>query len=129
MQAAEALAGFSDYVQSNEMISQLMAMVAEDRGVALVLDELLGPRGATFCVFPGHLYCEEHEQLDYYTMHGRCRAQNQILVGFQESEGIGVHTSINPRNKQLVSNGMCEFRTRFIIGTLRFVTTENVMAR
>jgi len=99
LSAAEALAGFSDYVQSNEMISQLMAMVSEDRGVANILDELLGPRGATFCVFSGKLYCSEDEELDFYTMWGRCRARNQILVGYQDADEIDVNTYINPRNK------------------------------
>ena len=40
----------SDFVQSNKMISQALAMVSEDRNVKHILSQLLGPHGANVMV-------------------------------------------------------------------------------
>ena len=37
----------ADFVQSNRLISQVLAMVTENRGVKTILDELLGSKGCS----------------------------------------------------------------------------------
>ena len=40
----------SDFVQSNNLVSQILAMISEDRAVKNILNELLGPAGADLAV-------------------------------------------------------------------------------
>lgn len=45
----------SEFIQSNELVSCILAMISESRDVRVVLDELLGPQGAFFEVEPSSL--------------------------------------------------------------------------
>merc|ERR1711968_432694 len=70
----KTIAQSSDFVQSNEMISQILAMIAENRAVKHILDELLGSSGSDLCVIESERYAEPHELVSYFTL--AKRAQN-----------------------------------------------------
>ena len=42
----------SDFLQSNDMVSKILAMVCEDRSVKSILDQMLAPRGASMACIP-----------------------------------------------------------------------------
>ena len=101
----------SDFVQSNQMVSQILAMVSEDRNVKTILGELLGSQGASIVVKPlcGFL-CEEDEELSFWQLQKRAIAMDKTLLGYQGRTAIEA-TVINPKNKDEVKtwNGLGKF--------------------
>ena len=98
----------SDFVQSNQMVSQILAMVSEDRNVKTILGELLGAKGASIVVKPvcGFL-CEEDEELSFWQMQKRAIAMDKTLLGYQGRLAT-TETIINPKDKDAVKiwNGL-----------------------
>merc|ERR1711871_202469 len=87
----------SDFVQSNEMISQILAMISENRAVKHILDELLGAEGSDLCVYESARYAEPHELVSYFTLAKRAQSFGEVLCGYQTvQDGT---TIINPRDK------------------------------
>merc|ERR1711871_765631 len=93
----KTIAQSSNFVQSNEMISQILAMIAENRAVKHILDELLGSSGSDLCVIESERYAEPHEQLSYFQLAKRAQIFGEVLCGYQDE-----NTYINPRNKSEV---------------------------
>ncbi|RLN82368.1 hypothetical protein BBJ28_00024428 [Nothophytophthora sp. Chile5] len=87
----------SEFIQSNELVSCILAMISESRDVRVILDELLGPEGAYFEVEPSARYCEPHERVSFWQLAKRAIAQGEILCGYQV-RGID-ETVLNPLNK------------------------------
>ena len=93
------LANAADYVQSNEFVSRVLAMVAERREVKAVLDELLGEEGASLRVRSAAHYCEGEERLSFAHLSKRARDQPggaEIIVGYCE---LGGEPQLNPARK------------------------------
>ena len=92
----------SDFVQSNQMVSQILAMVSEDRNVKSILGELLGASGASIVVKPvcGFL-CEEDEELSFWQLQKRAIAWDKTLLGYQGRTALD-ETVINPKDKEVV---------------------------
>lgn len=100
IEANFSIAGSSDFCQSNRLIAQVLAMVSENRGVKLLIDELLSATGTSFRVMrPGH-YVAKGELLNFYELSLRIlRAKGEILVGHQLSHEFV--TVINPPDKHV----------------------------
>merc|ERR1719409_573329 len=47
----------SDFCHSNKLVAQVMTMIAEERAVKDLLNELLEPGGACIAVVPSSRYC------------------------------------------------------------------------
>ena len=90
----------SDFVQSNQMVSQILAMVSEDRNVKSILGQLLGSSGASIKVTSSSYLCEPDEELSYWQLQKRCIAMDKTLVGFQGHIG-NEETVINPKDKEV----------------------------
>ena len=74
----------SDFLQSNDMVSKILAMVCEDRSVKYILDEMLAPRGASLAVFPSSKYVnlDLNESLSFYQVATRAQKEfGEILIG------------------------------------------------
>jgi len=100
----------SDFLQSNDMVSKILAMVCEDRTVKGLLDELLTPRGASMACVPASRYCRPGERLSFFEMACRCQEYGEILIGYLEEDASQgeAHAGrrfkapfINPVNKKL----------------------------
>ena len=100
----------SDFLQSNDMVSKILAMVCEDRTVKGLLDELLTPRGASMACVPAGRYCRPGERLSFFEMACRCQEYGEILIGYLEEDASQgeAHAGrrfkapfINPVNKKL----------------------------
>ena len=90
--------GSSDFCQSNRLCAQVLAMISENRGVKLLLDELLSPDGTSFYVHSAKDYVGADEALTFYDLAARCATCNhEILIGYQDTESL--ETQINPRDK------------------------------
>ena len=111
IQQNEEMRAVSDFLQSNDMVSKILAMVCEDRSVTHLLEELLTPRGASMACVPASRYCRPGERLSFFEMACRCQEYGEILIGYLEEDkaaGGEAHAgrrfkapSINPVNKKL----------------------------
>ena len=94
----------SDFLQSNDMVSKILAMVCEDRSVKNLLDELLTPRGSSMACVPASRYCRPGERLSFFEMACRCQEYGEILIGYLEEdkaaggEACLLYTSPSPRD-------------------------------
>ncbi|KAH8075889.1 hypothetical protein JL720_10339 [Aureococcus anophagefferens] len=88
--------GSSDFCQSNRLCAQVLAMISENRGVKLLLDELLSPDGTSFYVHSAKDYVGADEALTFYDL-ARCALQPR---DFDRLPGHGVPRDADqPRDK------------------------------
>ena len=92
----------AEFVQSNEMVSRVLAMVSQEAAVNYILNEILGGAGCSMEVQSGDRYTHPNERLSFMQLSMRVHDVDELLVGYQEdNEGI-VETFINPRDKDVV---------------------------
>ncbi|KAL5990808.1 hypothetical protein ACLOJK_011712 [Asimina triloba] len=106
-----SMSKISDYVLSNELVSMALAMVAEDRQINDVLEELFAEEfaGVTFPLFSlseqgnelhirlAVLYLHEDEELSFYEILLRARQRKEIVIGYRLLDAE--RAVINPPNK------------------------------
>ncbi|CAI9103772.1 OLC1v1002323C3 [Oldenlandia corymbosa var. corymbosa] len=73
----------SDYVLSNELVSMALAMVAEDKQINRVLEELFAEEGNEMCIKPAEFYLYDQEELSFYDIMRRGRQRQEIVIGFR----------------------------------------------
>ncbi|GLT85786.1 hypothetical protein SLE2022_039630 [Rubroshorea leprosula] len=93
----ESISRISDYVLSNELISMILAMVAEDKHINLVLEELFAEQGNDICIKPAEFYLFDKEELCFYDIMVRGRQRQEIVIGYRLANNY--HAIINPPNK------------------------------
>lgn len=78
-----SMSKISDYVLSNELVSMALAMVAEDRQINDVLEELFAEEGNEMHIRPSDLYLREEEELSFYEILLRARQRREIVIGYR----------------------------------------------
>ncbi|KAF5176675.1 Ion channel castor [Thalictrum thalictroides] len=78
-----SMSKISDYVLSNELVSMALAMVAEDRQINNVLEELFAEEGNEMHIRPSDLYLREEEELSFYEILLRARQRREIVIGYR----------------------------------------------
>ncbi|KAL3814522.1 hypothetical protein ACJIZ3_015790 [Penstemon smallii] len=73
----------SDYVLSNELVSMALAMVAEDKQINRVLEELFAEEGSEMCIKPAEFYLYDQEELCFYDIMVRGRPRGEIVIGYR----------------------------------------------
>uniref|UniRef100_A0A0E0KLG5 RCK N-terminal domain-containing protein n=1 Tax=Oryza punctata TaxID=4537 RepID=A0A0E0KLG5_ORYPU len=87
----------SDYVLSNELVSMALAMVAEDRQINDVLEELFAEQGNEMQIRPADLYLREDEELNFFEVMLRGRQRKEIVIGYRLEDAE--RAIINPPDK------------------------------
>ncbi|KAL8255062.1 hypothetical protein R6Q59_033283 [Mikania micrantha] len=87
----------SDYVLSNELVSMALAMVAEDKQINRVLEELFAEEGNEMCIKPAEFYVYDQEEVCYYDIMIRGRERNEIVIGYRLA--TSERAIINPVDK------------------------------
>lgn len=87
----------SDYVLSNELVSMALAMVAEDKQINRVLEELFAEEGNEMCIKPAEFYLFDQEELCFYDIMIRGRQRGEIVIGYRLANSERAIT--NPPNK------------------------------
>ncbi|XP_002526461.3 ion channel DMI1 isoform X2 [Ricinus communis] len=87
----------SDYVLSNELVSMALAMVAEDKQINRVLEELFTKEGNEMCIKPAEFYLFDQEELCFYEIMIRGRQRNEIVIGYRLA--TAERAIINPPEK------------------------------
>ncbi|OQR88605.1 ion channel [Thraustotheca clavata] len=88
----------SEFIQSNELVSCMLAMISESRKVKKILNELLGSVGCTFTVEPHTRYCDKDEMLSFYQVAKRALVYDEVLCGYQTHNSTD-ETILNPPKK------------------------------
>ncbi|KAL0366594.1 UNVERIFIED_CONTAM: Ion channel CASTOR [Sesamum radiatum] len=78
-----SMSKISDYVLSNELVSMALAMVAEDRQINDVLEELFAEEGNELHIRGADLYLHEGEELSFYELLLRARQRREIVIGYR----------------------------------------------
>lgn len=78
-----SMSKISDYVLSNELVSMALAMVAEDRQINDVLEELFAEEGNEMHIRKADLYLCEGEELSFYEIMLRARQRREIVIGYR----------------------------------------------
>ncbi|KAM3750131.1 hypothetical protein ACB098_04G014000 [Castanea mollissima] len=78
-----SMSKISDYVLSNELVSMALAMVAEDRQINDVLEELFAEEGNEMHIRHADLYLREGEELSFYEILLRARQRREIVIGYR----------------------------------------------
>ncbi|XP_038877877.1 ion channel CASTOR-like isoform X1 [Benincasa hispida] len=78
-----SMSKISDYVLSNELVSMALAMVAEDRQINDVLEELFAEEGNELHIRQADLYLREGEELSFYEVLLRARQRREIVIGYR----------------------------------------------
>lgn len=89
----------SEFIESNELVSCILAMISESRDVRVILDELLGPSGSSFEVETSAQYCAPNEMVSFWQLAKRAMFQGEILCGYQTGTGVN-ETILNPSDKE-----------------------------
>ncbi|KDP42433.1 hypothetical protein JCGZ_00230 [Jatropha curcas] len=87
----------SDYVLSNELVSMALAMVAEDKQINRVLEELFAEEGNEMCIKPAEFYLFDQEELCFYEIMIRGRQRHEIVIGYRLANAE--RAIINPAEK------------------------------
>ncbi|XWS55313.1 hypothetical protein CRYUN_Cryun10bG0164200 [Craigia yunnanensis] len=87
----------SDYVLSNELVSMALAMVAEDKQINRVLEELFAEEGNEMCIKPAEFYLFDQEELCFYDIMLRGRQRQDIVIGYRLANSE--RAIINPPKK------------------------------
>ncbi|XP_042508446.1 probable ion channel SYM8 isoform X2 [Macadamia integrifolia] len=88
----------SDYVLSNELVSMALAMVAEDKQINRVLEELFSAKGNEMFIRPAEIYLFEQEELCFYDIMKRGRQKQEIVIGYRLA--TEERAFINPSHKE-----------------------------
>ncbi|CAN1164955.1 Ion channel CASTOR [Linum perenne] len=92
-----SMSKISDYVLSNELVSMALAMVAEDRQINDVLEELFAEEGNELQIREADLYLREGEELSFYEIILRARQRKEIVIGYRLSNAE--RAVVNPTAK------------------------------
>ncbi|XWS40389.1 hypothetical protein CRYUN_Cryun18bG0137000 [Craigia yunnanensis] len=87
----------SDYVLSNELVSMALAMVAGDKQINRVLEELFAEEGNEMCIKPAEFYLFDQEELCFYDIMLRGRQRQEIVIGYRLANSE--RAIINPPKK------------------------------
>ncbi|KAL6840246.1 hypothetical protein ACP4OV_030056 [Aristida adscensionis] len=87
----------SDYVLSNELVSMALAMVAEDKQINRVLEELFAEEGNEMCIRSAEFYLYEQEELSFFDIMVRARERDEIVIGYRLANTD--QAIINPEHK------------------------------
>ncbi|CAK9161697.1 unnamed protein product [Ilex paraguariensis] len=78
-----SMSKISDYVLSNELVSMALAMVAEDRQINDVLEELFAEEGNEMHIRQADLYLHETEELSFFEVLLRARQRREVVIGYR----------------------------------------------
>ncbi|KAM0849339.1 hypothetical protein ACQ4PT_053785 [Festuca glaucescens] len=92
-----AMSKISDYVLSNELVSMALAMVAEDRQINYVLEELFAEEGNELQIRQSELYLREDEELNFFEVMLRARQRKEVVIGYRLKDAE--RAIINPPDK------------------------------
>jgi len=97
-----------DFIIGDQLISQMLAQISEDRELITIYSELFNSAGAEIYLKPVDNYIKLGEPVNFYTITESARRQNEIAIGYRLSseakdrdKSYGV--KINPLKSHLIN--------------------------
>ena len=87
--ASVGLPMMSEFMQSNELSSKILAMVSEDAYVKSILDQLLGSEGTQFSVMPSREFVAPDADVSFAELARHAASRNCVLCGYIEPGTVG----------------------------------------
>ena len=78
------VAHISDFMLSNQHMSRVLAMVAEERGINGIKTQLLTSAGSELYVRPAATYVAEGDKASFFDIMARARNRKEVALGFIE---------------------------------------------
>jgi len=107
----------SEFVMSNELVSMVLAMVAESAAVNKILKELCGGDGNELYVYSIEKYMHKGEKLSFFELMARARGCDEILIGLKYRDARGL--VLNPPNKSKKAVSPKSVESAVVIGMVR----------
>lgn len=82
-------------LNSNRLLSKILAMVSEDRNVRKILDLILDGK-VSMTIMPSLLYVSKKEEVSFLQIMKRAQILRHVVIGYQHADLIQL-TSINPK--------------------------------
>ncbi|CAM6111198.1 unnamed protein product [Calypogeia fissa] len=79
-----------------------LAMVAEDKQINCVLEELFAEEGNEMYIRRGEMYLYDQEELSFYDIMARARQRHEVVIGYRLATQD--RAIINPPNKFTTRN-------------------------
>eukprot|EP00736_Rhodelphis_marinus_P003616 Rmarinus@m.15581 len=98
IQSNQSLAGVADFIMTNDIVSRVLAMVAYNRNVKEVIDQLTSVGFCSINVHEVVRYCEPGEVTSFWTLQQRCREKGFICLGYKLDAEPSC--AINPISKE-----------------------------
>ena len=129
VQDNQAIAALSDYILSNNIISRVLAMVAERREIKAMFDELLGPDGQEVSVTAASKYVRDREILSFYDLFLRTRAYGEVRrVSLGGGGGGGGGRALHSEQTLLWRLCLCQLTRAALAGGSRFCSATGLLA-
>ena len=90
------MAGVSDYIMSNRLMSKVLAMVSEEASVSPILEILFAEEGDEICMRDVRRYACADEHLSFFSLVMRARAVREVAIGYKRG---GAEVILNPESK------------------------------
>merc|ERR1711871_823650 len=95
IQANSSVERTSEFIQSNTLVSQALAMVSENREVAGILKDFLGPGGTDLSLEDSSIFIKDDECASFMAVATDAQKNGKIVLGYVE----GPKCVLNPNDK------------------------------
>jgi hypothetical protein len=97
-----------DFVISEQIISRMLAQVAEQKSLNTVFNKLFSPEGAEIYLKPATNYVASHEPVNFYTVVEAAKRQGETAIGYRRDADAGnvaraYGVVLNPPKENLVN--------------------------
>lgn len=95
-----------DFIVSDNLVSLLIAQLAENKGLGPVFDDLFDADGAEIYLKDAARYVKLGKPLDFYTVLDSARSRGEIAIGYDLARKEGDRTlSLNPKKSEKLTFG------------------------
>ncbi len=108
------IAKADDFIVGDNIISLLIAQIAENHKLKAIFDDLLNAEGSEIYLKPMEDYIQLDKPTNFYTLLERAAQSNQTAIGYRlisdkENEHRNFGVQLNPRKDELVSFSSGDF--------------------
>ena len=96
--------GTDDFIVSEDLISLLLAQLAENKALGAVFEDLFDADGAEIYLKDAGTYVAPGEAVDFFTVVESARRRGEIAIGYEIADKAGARTpKLNPKKSERVT--------------------------
>lgn len=97
--------GTDDFIVSENLVSLLLAQLAENKGLGAVFEDLFDADGAEIYLKDAADYVAPGEPVDFYAVIESARRRGEIAIGYHRGDAKGAKPRLNPKKSERVTFG------------------------